>query len=333
MTRIRTGFFGTSLVARTALIAGAALAASCGASAAPRPNNSVPPAGGEQFGHPQTLTNDAADGSSPADAASGGSSANAASLGTLAVVVGTITPLPPGLNPRVAITAPRDNATIRTNRVEVRLRVTDWPAPQDGRHIHLILDNDPYQRVNDPSQPVVLENLTEGTHVLRAFPGWATHESVKRDGAFALSVFHVGHRTENFAFNRAAPLLTYSRPKGDYNGHDAEHVLLDFYVTNVPGSALSATGHRVRYAIDSSLTGEATAWVPHFIDHLPDGEHHIVLDLLGPDGQPVGGPFNHIDRVIRVNRAAAADGGHAHAAPTTGSPATGTPTPTPAAPH
>ena len=43
--------------------------------------------------------------------------------------------------------------------------------------------------------------------MLRAFPGWATHESVKRDGAFALMVFHVGRRTENFAFDRRAPLL------------------------------------------------------------------------------------------------------------------------------
>lgn len=180
------------------------------------------------------------------------------------------------------------------------------------RHIHLILDNDPYIRVNDPTQPYVLENLAEGTHVLRAFPGWSTHESVKTEGAFAMLVFHVGNRTDTLHLDPRAPLLTYSRPKGEYNGAEADHVLLDFYVTNLPGEPLSPAGHRVRYRIDGLATGEISSWVPHFIDHLADGEHHITLDLLGPDGQPVAGPFNHTERVIRVNHTASAAPGHSH---------------------
>jgi hypothetical protein len=204
----------------------------------------------------------------------------------------------------VQITAPRDGSLSRTNRVEVRLRVTDWPAPQDGRHVHLIVDNEPYRRIDDPSRPVVLENLAEGVHVLRAFPGWHTHESVRTAGAFAVTTFFVGNRNDTVHFDAHTPFITYSRPKGDYNGAEAEHILLDFYITNVPNNQLAADGFRVRYDIDGSTHGEITSWVPHFIDNLPDGEHHIVLDLLGADGQPVAGAFNHTDRVIHVNRSA-----------------------------
>ena len=221
------------------------------------------------------------------------------------VIAGTSTPIPDGLHPRVQIAAPRDRSLSRTNRVEVRLRVTDWPAPQDMRHIHLIVDNEPYRRIDDPSRPIVLENLSEGTHVLRAFPGWHTHESVKTPGAFAVVRFQVGNNTDTLHVDPAAPHLSYSRPKGDYNGAEAEHILLDFYLSNIPNNnALAADGVRVHYAIDGATSGDITSWVPHYIDNLPDGEHHVVLDLIGANGQPAPGPFNHIDRVIHVNRSA-----------------------------
>ena len=72
-------------------------------------------------------------------------------------------------------------------------------------------------------------------------------------------VFHVGNRTDTLHFDPHAPLLTYSRPKGDYNGADADHILLDFYLANIPGNQLSATGNRVRYSIDGT-----------------QGENHVV---------------------------------------------------------
>jgi hypothetical protein len=150
--------------------------------------------------------------------------------------------------------------------------------------------------------------------VLRAFPGWPSHESVKRDGAFAMTVFHVGRRTADFPLRRNAPLLTYSRPKGEYNGADADRILLDFYLTNIPNNQLSPTGYRVRYAIDGSTTGELTDWVPYYIEHLADGPHTITLDLLGPDGQSVQNAFNPTERTITVNRGTAATDEHAHGA-------------------
>ena len=287
---------------------GSAIAyAACGSSSTAESSTTTTTAtGGERQGTAQQTSN------MPDDAGASQTADAGTPMAAIAVVAGTATPVPANLHPTVRITAPRDNTVVRTNRVEVRLAVTDWPAPQDGRHVHLILDNMPYQRIDDPSRPIPLENLTEGTHVLRAFPGWSTHESVKMPGAFAIAVFHIGRRSEPFDFNRTAPLLTYSRPKGDYNGQAGDHILLDFYVSNIPGNALSATGHRVRYTINGNTTGEITSWVPHFIDHLPDGARTITLDLLGPDGQPVPGMYNHTERTINVNRAAPSADEHTH---------------------
>lgn len=221
------------------------------------------------------------------------------------------TPTP---SPRVAIRAPANNSTAREGRVEVRLNVTNWrnvTDTNDHRHIHLVLDNEAYRRVDDPTRPVVLENLAEGTHVLRAFPGWETHETVKADGAFAMVVFHVGRPTQGWAFNTRAPLLTYSRPKGAVNGADADRMLLDFYLTNVPAADLGAQGVRVRPTIDGHAMDDLPAWVPYYIEHLTDGEHTVALDLIGRDGQPLAGPFNHAEQRITVSHAAPADT-HAH---------------------
>ncbi|MDB4930880.1 MAG: hypothetical protein JWM10_3364, partial [Myxococcaceae bacterium] len=193
--------------------------------------------------------------------------------------------------PRVAFTAPRNGVTVREDRLEVRLNVTNWRNPTDAadhRHIHLVLDNEPYRRVDDPRQPVVLEHLSPGTHVLRAFPGWETHETVKDSpGAFAMVTFHVGSAAQNFGFNPRSPLLTYSRPKGEVNGAEADRILLDFYLTNVPAADLGAQGIRVRPTVDGHAMDDLPAWVPYYIENLPDGPHTIGLQLIGRDGAPV----------------------------------------------
>ncbi len=222
----------------------------------------------------------------------------------------------PTPGPHVAITAPANGATVREDRVEVRLAVQHWRNTTDAndhRHIHLVLDNEEYRRVDDPAQPVVLEHLAQGTHVLRAFAGWETHETVKQDGAFAVAVFHVGAPTAHFGFDAHAPLLTYSRPKGTVSGADASRVLLDFYLTNIPADRLGAQGFRVRPTVDGSTLDDLTAWVPYYVEHLADGPHTITLQLVDAAGAPAPGPFNHIERRITVTHAAPADP-HAHPA-------------------
>ena len=225
-------------------------------------------------------------------------------MGPVAIVPGERRDVP-SPTPRVAIRAPANNSTIREDRVEVRLNVQNWRNVNDQgdqRHVHLVLDNEPYRRVDDPTRPVALEHLAQGTHVLRAFPGWETHETVKTDGAFAMVVFHVGAASRDLNFNARAPLLTYSRPKGNVDGQSAGHILLDFYLANVPANQVGAQGFRVRPTIDGTTMDDLTTWIPYYIDNLPDGEHTIGLQLIGRDGQPAPGPFNRAEQRITVNR-------------------------------
>ncbi|MCB9591854.1 MAG: hypothetical protein H6719_03885 [Sandaracinaceae bacterium] len=210
-----------------------------------------------------------------------------------------------GTSPTLRIVAPRSGTTVRRGNVMLNLQLRGWELqPDPGRHVHVIVDNEPYIAVRDVSHPIdlnalVQENLghelAEGTHVVRVFPSRGHHESVKTAGAFATTTFNFRSATDGFAFDAAAPLLTYSRPKGCST--TGSRLLLDFYVSN---AELGESGHRVHFNIDDAVEGDITSWVPHWIENLPAQSHTITLSLRDASGEPVAGPFNETQRVIRV---------------------------------
>jgi hypothetical protein len=262
------------------------------------------------------------------------------------VVAGESTPLE-GPAPTLKVRTPKDGQLIKAEKVEVTLDVKNWGlAPDPGNHVHLIVDNEPYIAVRDVSKPIDLNALvqkelghplSEGTHVIRAFPGRPKHESVKQPGAFDIRVFHFKSKTPDFKFDAKAPLLTYSRPKACSDA--GSRVLLDFYVTN---TKLGPTDSRVHYTIDGSTSGDIVAFTPHFVENLPVGEHQIQIALQDQSGSPITGLFNDTTRTIKIapdcKALAAASAPTAPAAAST--PAAGTPpanaplvaTPTPSGP-
>jgi hypothetical protein len=195
--------------------------------------------------------------------------------------------------------------------VEVRFRLSGYelrvPTPggedrgiaraPDGQHIHLILNDEPYRAVYDAEEPQVLDDLPEGTHVLRAFPGLDWHEAVKSPGAFATRTIHVGDETADPPAELSGPLLTYSRPVGEYEGPAADSILVDFHLSGV---RLSPEGYRVRLTVEGIDSVLITDWAPYLLVGLPDGEHAIRLELLDPEGAAVPGAFNRSQRTIRV---------------------------------
>ncbi|HET6334031.1 MAG TPA: hypothetical protein VFG30_12505 [Polyangiales bacterium] len=246
-----------------------------------------------------------------------------------------------GAAPTVKLRTPANGQLIKADKVEVTLDVKNWGlAPDPGNHIHLIVDNEPYIAIRDVSKPIdlnaVVEKelkhpLSEGTHVIRVFPGRGHHESVKEPNAFDIRVFHYKSKTPDFKFDAKAPLLTFSRPKGCSDA--GSRVLLDFYVTN---TKLSPTDSRVHYTIDGNTSGDIVAFTPHYVENLPVGEHQVHIALQDQSGNPVTGLFNDTTRTIKVApdckalaaaSAPAAPSGTTAAAPPANAPLVTTPTP------
>src|SRR5258706_13917360 len=102
--------------------------------------------------------------------------------------------------PAIKIVSPAKNAAINGSTVDVKLELSGDlkgymphkdPATGKGNHIHVILDNQPYEAYYDTSQPFELRNVTEGKHTLRVFPSRPWHESYKTEGAFQMLEFTV----------------------------------------------------------------------------------------------------------------------------------------------
>ncbi|HVF88490.1 MAG TPA: hypothetical protein VNH22_00395, partial [Blastocatellia bacterium] len=196
-------------------------------------------------------------------------------------------------------TAPQDGQTIEGNSVAPTFQITGYPIYMDdqrkkGQHIHVILDNEPYEADYNPEKPFSPENgkfnnLKPGVHTLRAFPSREWHESIKEPGAFDFVVFYVGPKgTEQV--NKSAPLLTYSRPKGEYRWKDDPRgVMLDFYVTN---ATVGINDYKVKYSLDGKQPQLHNRWQPIWWkwDELVPGDHTVTIELVDKANKPV--PFS-----------------------------------------
>ncbi len=164
---------------------------------------------------------------------------------------------------------------------------------QKAQHIHLILNNQPYDAVYETNYQKELE---PGHYVELSFLSRSFHMSLKHPDAYVLRQFTVGD-AENENADLNAPHMFYSRPKGTYTGPDeTNRVMLDFYLVN---TALSENGNKVR----ATINGEEfmiTNWQPYFIEGLPMGENTIKLELLNENGELVESPYNPVTRTITL---------------------------------
>lgn len=202
-------------------------------------------------------------------------------------------------NVSLRFATPADGATLESNSVAPTFTITGYPIYKDternkGQHIHVILDNEPYEADYDPAKPFSPENgkfnnLSQGTHTLRAFPGREWHESIKQnEGAFDMIVFNVGKPTVTNV-DKKAPLLTYSRPKGENRfKDDPRGLLLDFYVSN---ANIGINDYKVKYTLNGKDSRILTSWQPVWWkwEELAPGDYTILLELLDKNNKPV--PF------------------------------------------
>lgn len=163
-----------------------------------------------------------------------------------------------------------------------------------GQHIHLILNNSPYDAVYETTYEKELE---PGNYVELSFLSRSFHMSLKHPEAYVLRQFTVGDAAKEEKVDLNAPHMFYSRPKGTYKGpQEANNVMLDFYLVNTD---LSENGNKVR----ATINGEEfmiTEWKPYVINGLPMGESTIKLELLDNNDQLVKSPYNPVTRTITL---------------------------------
>lgn len=169
---------------------------------------------------------------------------------------------------------------------------------KDGQHIHFILDNKPYTALYKPKHEVTVAKNME--HYLVAFLSRSYHQSLKNKEAGLLYHFKTDEQGKLQKLDTpATPMITYSRPKGDYLGKDTENILLDFYVWNV------VLGNDYKVKADVSTGGKNTSfiiseWKSYFLKNLAMGKSTIKLTLVDKDGNKVNGPETEVSRDINL---------------------------------
>jgi hypothetical protein len=259
--------------------------------------------------------------------------------------------------PTLKIVEPAANSTVNSSVVKLKLALSGDlkgylphkdPATQMGNHVHVILDNQPYEAYYELGQPFELRNVADGEHTLRVFPSRPWHESYKNQGAFQMVKFTVknggaeankpvttntgqpmSHTNTNAnasaapegkdmqnstagAVDPTKPLLTYSRPKGEYKGAESDPIMIDFWLTNArlrnadDGEDYMKTGsplYRVRYTVDGGEAKYIDKWAPLWLSGWTAGKHTIKLELVDEDGGLVdNGGYNSTTREITVTR-------------------------------
>jgi hypothetical protein len=264
--------------------------------------------------------------------------------------------------PALTFVEPREGATVTGSTVKVQLKLAGDlkgyqphkdPSTGMGNHIHVILDNQPYEAYYELGQPFELRNVSEGAHTIRVFASRPWHESYKNDGSFQMVSFTVkgggdaskptttngGQKmadnanapktpptpvpspgaspaaaatpgpegkemqpSQAGAVERTKPLLTYSRPKGEYKGPDADAIMIDFWLSN---AKLQGDGgdYRVRYSVDGGEAKYIDKWEPIWLAGWAAGKHTVKLELLDKSGNLVNnGGYNSTSRDITVTK-------------------------------
>ncbi|MCS6902130.1 MAG: hypothetical protein NZX77_20490 [Polyangiaceae bacterium] len=234
----------------------------------------------------------------------------------------------PAKMPTVKFKAPAQGQVISVDKkgdYEVKLDVKDWPAPEGGRHVHLIVDNQPYKRIDDPKQPVKLKDIVPGyelaenkQHILIAFASRSTHESVKaldkKGSPMAVVGIFIGKKDEE-RWKPKDPLLVYSRPKGKNDGPPPpEGLLVDFYLVNAElgEGKFSVKATLKGPGVEEGKTVIIKSWKPWRIKNPRDGSYSLQLTLLDREGKPVPGPWNDVTHSFQVNTRATSDASHHH---------------------
>ena len=161
-----------------------------------------------------------------------------------------------------------------------------------GQHIHLIVDNKPYEAKYEPNFHYKID---DGTHYILAFLSRSYHESIKTQRASVLVKATIQDSSFKKLEQVKEPMLFYSRPKGAYVGAETKKVMLDFYVYNCKLGS--------QYKVKANINDQELIidnWQPYYLEGLPMGDNKIVLTLIDSTGAVVNSPLNPVERIFKL---------------------------------
>ncbi len=208
--------------------------------------------------------------------------------------------------PQIKILAPKPGELLQDTTVSLELQVKDLPIYQSaslglGPHLHVVVDDRPYQAIYDVKQPIVLADLAPGTHTVRVFAVRPWDESFKNDGSFAQTTFNVFTKTDDHDPDSRKPLLTYSQPQGNYG---AEPILLDFYLTNAPLHFIAQDhpeDNTRDWKIKATVNGQRfllDRWQPIYLKGVKPGKNWVQLEFIDENGTRVENFGNNTARIF-----------------------------------
>ncbi len=243
---------------------------------------------------------------------------------TTGVRVVSVKPTPEPDEVEVRFAFPYEGELKTENPVITQLRLeafplgfnSDFPRAREirnsneGQSLHIIVDGKHHFDINEAIDDVaeneeidfdqiiqakIPYSLSNGIHILRAFPVRSFGESLKNPKCFAAIYFYFGKAEQTPSVDLDKPYLTYNCPEGEFQSD--EPILLDFYLSN---TQLSKDGYKVRLTIDGSDKRILTEWAPYYIYGLKKGSHSIKLELLDPSGKVLTPLFNDLEQKISV---------------------------------
>ncbi len=209
--------------------------------------------------------------------------------------------------PQVRIVTPKAEQTFKQTDIAIELEVEDLPIFRDdklrlGNHLNLIIDNEPFQPIYSLDEPIVIKNLTPGTHTIRAFATRPWGESFKTEGAYAQTTFNILTETNDNRPQPNVPLLTYNSPTGTIG---AEPLLLDFYLTNAPLHAIAHDNpNLLDWGVRATVNGTSFIledWQSIYLTGIKPGENWIQLELIDEAGKNIENAFNNTVRLFNYD--------------------------------
>ncbi|MEL6383161.1 MAG: hypothetical protein AAFQ89_12070 [Cyanobacteria bacterium J06626_18] len=206
--------------------------------------------------------------------------------------------------PQVRIISPRDNDRLEDTTITVELQVRDFPIYKDadlgfGPHVHVFLDDRPYEAVYGATESLTFTDLAPGTHTLRALAVRPWDESFKNEGAYDQVTFDVFTASPQNDPDDSQPLLTYGQPQGSYG---AEPIMLDFYLKNAPLHIVAENDEAIAdWRLRCTINGESFVfdrWQPIYLKGFRPGKNWIKLEVIDENGGLIDNAFNTGIRVI-----------------------------------